>query len=263
MNVKELLQQLNPGLFEETLVAEPSAIIVTGLPNGKDEKGQSKLKFVQKSNPSDEAKAAGVRAGRYLRASFKKADSTKKVVTNSGDERVAFTGSKRAQAGNVFENVQPELFNFMVMQLKQGNYKEVGKDQDNNTLVELDALTFGKKVSVNVPKYHPQETDDQGRRKDLIAGTYNPESKKYEKKKVTMSVIRFFADEDDLEELLEVAARRFERDVKHYLAEKVTTITETESKKTVETKEPDLTEEEELEKEPDVEGEEEPEEDEV
>lgn len=242
----EILRQMNPGFFDEPQVAMPYACTISAKSSEKDAKGNvTSMKFVQTSDrqiPGITGKSL------YLRASFKKAGEQVKVMVNN-EERIAFRGSKRSTPGNIFKNQQPNLFNFMVEELKAGNYKPAGKDNDKNDMVEAHALVYGKKIAINVPTYVPQSTDEEGKRKALTGTRYDAEKDEYvTNQEVTMNVFRFFADEDDLDELLSLAVRLVDRQVMPYTKETVTEITQNLAKgtETVKTKEPKASTDEEL-----------------
>lgn len=227
LETREILKRMNPELFSTTQVAQPYACVISVAKKVKGADGETdQYKFVQTSDrqiPGIKGKSL------YLRASFKKAGEKVKTLLQNGEERTAFRGSKRSTPGNIFKNQQPNLFNFMVEELKLGDkgYKEVGKDSDGNVIVETNALVYGKRIAVNVPTYTPMSTDEDGKRKKLTGTKYDPKTDSYiENAPVTMDVFRFFADEDDLEELLGVATKLVDRQVMPYVTKSRTVIEE-------------------------------------
>jgi hypothetical protein len=244
---KKILEDMNPGLFiPGSQVAVPHSVIVSEdkARAVKNDKGEViEHRFVKTSDRD----IPGMPKSKYLRASFKKAGEQVQVALDNGETRRAFRGSKRAQAGNIFKNQQPNLFNLLADELREKKYTKAGTDNDGNAMVEADLLVYGKKISVNVPTYIPQETDENGKRKGLTATKFDPKTGQYvENATVHMGVYEFFADEDDLDKLLEVAARLVDRHVIPYVTEKITTTVEKPGEVSVKTEEAALSTNEEI-----------------
>jgi hypothetical protein len=238
-NTKEILRHMNPELFATTQVAEPYDALISVAEVVNDAEGEGKsFKFAQKSKKD----IPGMPKSVYFRASFTKTDSVIDTLLDSGITRPGFKGSKKPQAGNIFKNQQPSLFNRLAIELTAKRFEESGKDSDGHIQVTPNMMVFGKKVSVSVPIYKPQ--DDQG---SLKGTRYDPKTRKYvENQPVSMGVYRFFADVDDLEELIDVAAKLVDRWVMPFVTETVTIIKETAGSVSKETKESSLSAEEEI-----------------
>lgn len=237
-------------------VAVPNKVIVIGhyRKNKEGEIDKDNIKFDLRSVPSKDAIAAGVQPGqRYIRALYKRHDETE-TVEHEGQAFEMFTGSKRPQAGNIFANTQSELYDYVMKKLNAKEYEFVGEQDDrvNGKIVKrpkvvLNTLVAGARVSVTVPKHHPQTRDASGARRNLTATTWNPDKQKYERDQaVVVNTMNFFADIDDIENLEAIAARLYERTVLPYQVEKVTIKTETGTTTKVEKQEPELTNPEEL-----------------
>lgn len=211
--IRDYLMEKNAHVFENPLAPEAHDVIVTGkmLKKGDD----WVPRFIQKSVPNEAAKNVGIEAGRYIRASVKK-----HVDLTSG-----FRGSKKPVAANIFESAQPEMFLYYRDLIMEGgtNFKELnqGRGVDKPTkadlpIIKMNVPVYGKIVTILVPNYKPQVTDENGNRKALEAGRYNHYTKSYEKDEVTMDTLTFFADEDDLERLMSVATKLFQSQVEPY-----------------------------------------------
>jgi len=214
MNKREKLLALNPNLRNGSVVAEEFDALIVGR-RTTDKEGQgTTLKFTETTNPRE---GSGVAKQNYFRVSFKKAGETIQSAVNAGEE--AFKGSHKATPGNVFANTQTEQYNWMKRKLLAKEYTEVGEievDGKKRPIVRLHGTIFGAHIKMNVPTYEIHTRVNGGKPKKLIATKYNPKTDKYEKTPATSSVVRFFADIEDLEELENLMVRQYERNAENY-----------------------------------------------
>lgn len=251
MNTKELLRALNPRLFEEEIPAERFIPILIG-EIGEKLDGDKKVKTIQlkhRTKPSNAAKEAGMTSQSYYRVMMESYG----VLNITTDGVKELRTKKKPYPHMVFANTQVNIFSFIdqiVQDWKNAETQEekdtilqpMGKTSDGEPRFKvLKTILWGKWVSVNVPKYIPQVRGEDGKDRPFTAIKRNPKTGKYEKEPVIMSVIRFWADEDDLTELEIVAEKFYENRVEPNLSEKVTIITEKGSKITQEISEPKVT----------------------
>lgn len=222
------IKALNPTLANGMIAPEEYDVLVVGR-YVKDEDGKvTKIKFVERTKPSEAAKAAGVEVQQYLRASFTKsgaiiASAVKPVVEGVPAEK-SYRGSKKPQVGNIFKNTQLNLYNFLMEELKAKNYTEVGDQkviEGNKSVVRpvcrVHATVWGAKVSITVPKYKLTRKNADGKREDLTGAKYNAKSDSYDKNAGRTSItLRWWADLDDLEEIESMAVSMYERNVLPY-----------------------------------------------
>jgi hypothetical protein len=248
--LKEQLLKDNADLFSMRQPSTLHDIFVTGK-RVKDTEGDgTHIIYVQKTRPNEAAKAAKVAVQDYIHASMKPVGAIKQVEGEE-DGIVAFSGPKKAQAGVVFRTSQPDLFAFIEMAIEKGEISDKnpnggwvksGFDAKKRPVIKLKNKLFGRKVIFNTPLYTPHSPDDKGKMQPLSPTTYDPLTGKYGNKKVVIGVYRFFADDDDLDMLLEICARHTQKHVVPFLSDKTTIVTEKGGKKTVEIKEEQLAE---------------------
>lgn len=232
---KEVLEEMNTGLFSFRQPAIKHDIYITGIrqPNPNDNTKKITV-FIQKSKPNEAAKAAGVKVSEFLHASFKPSGTIKVDDENE----LTFSGPKKSQVGVVFQSAQPDLYNFLVKAIEEGEgtgYEKSGEVQMTDPLtgktfkrpqIKLKRKMFGKIISLNVPSYNPTSMGADGKFHKLSPVTLNTENGKYEKKPVTVGLIKFFADDDDLDALAEASARLVDKRVKPFAVDKTIFIKE-------------------------------------
>ena len=222
------IKQLNPTLQNGMINAEEYDILIVGRNVTDTESGQvKKINFTMTTNPTKDAGGAGVTKQNYLRAEFTRSGS---VVKNASGED-SFKGSKKPQAGNIFKNTQPNLYNFLLKKLKEKDAegKQTGFDiigdkdviEGDKTvkrpMVRVHATVWGARVSLTVPKYRLTRRDAEGKRINLTGPKYDAKTDKYLKDAPRTAItMRFFADIDDLEEVESLAVRLYESTVMPY-----------------------------------------------
>lgn len=229
---KKLLVAMNIALFSFRQPSLLHDIYVVGIkvPDPADNTKKITV-FIQKSKPTAEAIAAGVKPSDFIHTSFKPTGSIKTDET-SGEE--TFSGPKKAQVGVTFQSAQPDLFNFInkAVELGEGvGYVKNGEVQMNDPKtgktfkrpqILLKRKIFGRIIAMNVPEYTPTNMGADGKFHKLSPVTLDPTSGKYIKKEVTMGSIKFFADDDDLDLLEEAAAKIVDKRVRPWVKDKKT-----------------------------------------
>jgi hypothetical protein len=258
MNTKELLISLNTELFG---VRQPSTEHEIYLVGRKDTVGAEGAKktialYLLKSKPNTKAKAAGIKVQNFLHAAMKPVGM---INTDESGKR-SFAGPKKARTSIIFQNTQPDLYNFIkegifkeskdettgkvtyvLSDESEGAYTKAGYDAQNRPMLKIRDTVFGKKISFNTENYNPHSMTEEGNLEGLKATTFNPKTGKYEKKLVTIGVYEFFADDDDLDKLLETCARHYAKHVAPFVTEKKTIVTEKGNTITKEVVEPEIT----------------------
>jgi hypothetical protein len=141
----------------------------------------------------------------------------------------------------IFQSAQPDLFNFIKKAIDAGEYHETdnpnggyvqngevqmtdNKDKDRKTFkrpqIKLRRKMFGRIIALNVPLYEPHTPDATGKMIPLSPLTLNPATGKYINKPVQKGSIRFFADDDDLDLLLDAAAKHVDKQVRPFVVKK-------------------------------------------
>lgn len=233
---KSILVAMNTSLFS---FRQPSAlhdIYVVGVKQADPADNTKKITvFIQKSNPSEAARKAGVKVSEFIHTSFKPS-GTIKLDEASGEE--AFSGPKKSQVGVTFQSAQPDLFNFINEAIKKGEgegYVMNGEVQmtDPKTgktfkrpQIKLKRKIFGKIIAMNVPEYTPHNMGADGKFHALSPVTLDPTTGKYLPKEVVSGSIKFFADDDDLDLLEEAAAKIVDKRVRPFVKDKKTLLAE-------------------------------------
>lgn len=238
---KELLKGLNEDLFSGRQPSKEHEMFIVGkkTANATDPK-KFDISYTQKSKPNKAAVLAGVRIQDFIHAAFKPLGTIS--VDDSGKR--SFSGPKKARVGVIFLNTQPDLYNFVKEGLDAGEttgaFTKAGFDALKRPMIKMRDTMFGLKITFNTPSYTPHSVNAEGAVLPLKATTYDPKTGKYAKKEVVIGTYTFFADDDDLDNLLEVCGRHYDKHIAPFLTESVTTITKKGNKETVEVKEEDL-----------------------
>jgi len=248
-NVKTRLLHLNPELFSMRQPSKEHEIIVVGRKEKEKEGNNFKIIYDLRSKPNAAATAAKVLPQSFIHAAFKPVGT----ILIDEDGKRSFKGPKKARSGVVFQNTQPDLYHFLRQCLYDNDgmgkellpegdtYKKAGMDAQKRPCVKLRDTMWGLKVTFNCDLYTPHTMTPEGKSEPLMAVTFDPATGRYLKKKVVVGSYQFFADEDDLDNLLEVCARHYQKNVFPYVTEKVTTTTEKAGKVVTEIKEEEIT----------------------
>lgn len=239
-NVKQTLLEMNADLFSMRQPSKDHDIFVVGRKE-KDPNDPTKFKinYLLRSKPNKLAVAANIKPQDFIHASFKPVGT---IIESEG--RKSYKGPKKAKTGVVFLNTQPDLYNFIKQSIEEGEgkgYTLAGFDAQKRPMIKLVNGTWGLKVGFNTPLYTPHSLDSEGNPVALRATSYNPKTGKYTPEKVVIGYYEFFADEDDLDKLLEICARHYSKNVEPHLAERTTTIKEKGNEKTVKVEEEKIT----------------------
>jgi hypothetical protein len=265
MTLKDLLRKMNKALFENRQPSVIHEIYVTGA-RKKNTEGKVTIAWLQTSNPNAKAAKAGVEKSKFIHASFKPVGTVKsflkvnidaEIIDDFGSSSV-LSGPKQPQIGNVFLSNQPTLYNMIKTCIERGEYRKEATGEGENKkeanpeggyihawtdkkgrpVIKIRDKIFGRIVVVDVPEYRPTSVNAQGDLEPLAPKTYDPETQEYTSKNATMSVIKFFADDDDLDALAETAAKVAKKKVVPFMVEKMEFSKETsvgDEKVTVET----------------------------
>lgn len=243
-NVKDVLKELNPELFGMRQPSKEHEMFLVGRKETKNKDGKNTFEIIYllKSKPNAAAAAAGIKVQDFIHAAFKPIGT----ITTASDGRRSFQGPKKARTGVVFLNTQPDLYNFIKEGLELGEgddlgYKKAGFDAQKRPMIKMRDTVFGLKVGFNTPLYNPHSMSAEGKLEPLVATTFDPKTGKYAKKKVVIGYYEFFADDDDLDKLLEVCARHYSKHIEPHLTEKVTTVTEKGGEKNIKVVEEKMT----------------------
>jgi hypothetical protein len=248
---KEILVQMNAELFGMRQPSKEHEMFVVGRRQKKaDDATKTEIVYQLKSSPNAAAIAAKIGVQDFIHAAFKPLGS----ITVNAEGRRSFKGPKKAKTSVIFLNSQPDLYNYIREGIEmgdmtdkdgkvineQGGYKKAGFDSQKRPMIKLMDTVWGLKVGFNTPLYQPHSMNKQGKLVPLTATTLDPKTGKYSPKAVIIGYYEFFADDDDLDKLLEVCARQYEKHVKPYLKETVTTVTEKGNSKEVTVKDPEI-----------------------
>jgi len=221
--IKALLISENTGVFDKANphVAQVHKVTITGY-NKKISESKSEPRFVQTSNPTEEAKAVDIQSSRYIRAMVEVALADFAGPTGL----VASRHSKKPVTGNIFEGAQPatfrDFFNLLQEKDKDGNYTGISKITKNKEgLPEAECLRgiYGKIFKFNVHEHFLVNTkkgsDD---RIFLESGTYDVETNQWVKEKARDTVLTMFVEDDNTEfgDLLAQAVKLYKRKVMPY-----------------------------------------------
>lgn len=237
---KKLLKELNADLFSMRQPSKEHEMFVVGRKK-KDPADNKKftIEYNLKSEPKAAAKAAGIKPQDFIHAAFKPVGA----ITIGSEGKRSFSGPKKARTSVIFLNTQPDLFNFIKEGVDEGEdkgFSKSGFDAQKRPMIKMRDTVYGLKIGFNVPSYTPHNMNEEGKMKPLTAVSYDPEKGKYLARKVVVGYYEFFADDDDLDKLLEVCARHYDKNIKPYLTERVTTVTEKGGTKLIEVKEEEL-----------------------
>ena len=230
-DIRTRLKELNPDLFSGKQPSAEHEVLIIG--RREEKKG---INYLLVTEPSDAAIAAKFKPVRFFHAAFKPTGSVK---TDTNGKR-SFSGMKKARVGNIFQPTQPDLYQyireaiykqeedengkpkFILLDEKDGTYKKAGFDALNRPQIRLRDTVFGSRVVIITDLYTPHSVDPEtGMSVPLVANTRNPKTGKYEPKEVVMGSYEFFADDDDLGNLLEVCARHWTKNVEPWIKETV------------------------------------------
>ena len=150
-------------------------------------------------------------------------NNTVEEARNDGRKVAIHTGTKRSRANNIFRNDQTDLYWLCVDTFKlgkitdensEGGYSIQGKDSAGNPLALLSAGVNGKCYRLSVPEHFPLTFDKTGKVDTLRAPRYDYETDTWQKDGKSRSTsLMFFADEEDMDNLLGTAVRLFQRRV--------------------------------------------------
>jgi hypothetical protein len=274
--IKQILRDENPQMFDERQASLMHEIYIVGLRKKNAEgKNTSIIEYLQKSKPNTAASAAGIKSMAYVHSAMLPVGTM--VVLEDGT--LVMGGPKSPQVDVIFQSNSPLQYQFikdaiekglviteaeaekknaeiatfnanraegvperkLVVANPQGGYFNAGFDKLDRPIIKLRNKLFGRIIAINVPAYTPHSMNEVGKMVPLAPTTYDPATGKYTTKPVTMSSLKFFADDDDLDLLLEVCARQVSKRVLPFIAKKITVTEEdaTGSKK-VTVKEPEL-----------------------
>ncbi|MHA1198114.1 MAG: hypothetical protein ACTSQF_01970 [Candidatus Heimdallarchaeaceae archaeon] len=221
--IKALLISENPGVFDRTNphVAQVHRVFITGY-NKKTGEKKSEPRFVQTSNPTDEAQAVDITSSRYIRAMVEVAlnDVTGDTGLKAGRH------SKKPVTANIFESAQPSTFKdfFALLQEKNdaGEYTGIGKiikTKDGLPTAECTRGIYGKIFKFNVHEHFLVNTaKGSDERTFLESGTYNIDTNEWVKEKARDTVLTMFVEDDDtgFGDLLAQAVKLYKRKVMPY-----------------------------------------------
>jgi len=77
--------------------------------------------------------------------------------------------------------------------------------------------TNGRIITMNTPEYHPHICTKDGKLEPLTPITFDPHTGGYKKKIIVVNTYKFFVQEDDLDNLLEVCTRKYEKNIKPFI----------------------------------------------
>jgi len=256
MSSKKTIKDLNPNLFPKSGelpgVIPYEVILVSRKITKVDEKG-NKLTFEtfkHTTNPSQEAIDAGIKKDNYFRAFMVPAGLTK-VVTNetTNETTVTIRSKKKAPPHNIFKNTQTLLYDeiekvlreyeedtpiseranflknnglFIAQGTTRGDF-ETGENKQKKYKINGLAI-LGLLIAMNVPKYAVHRINAKGEIVPLTSTRRDSKGNYHKDQPVHLSIYRFWADEDDIEELAETCTRHYENNVKDFeVAETVVT----------------------------------------
>ena len=238
--LRQRILELNPELFSMRQPSKEHDVFVVG--RKKDKDGTVTTEYLLRSKPSEAAKKAGIKASELIHAAFMPTGSIK----TGEDGKRSYQGPKKARVGVVFLNTQPNLYNFLKEGLEEGKdigFKEAGTDSRKRPMVKMRDTVYGLKITFLTDLYNPHQLDPAGSGKivPLESTVFKPATGEYKKEKTIMGSYTFFADDDDLDNLLEICTRHYQKNVAPYVTEKTTVIKEKGQRKVVEVKEEEIT----------------------
>lgn len=253
--IRNRLKELNPDLFGMRQPSIKHEVVIVG----RRDRDTKEVTYLLRSKPSKGAIAANFKAVNFLHAAFKPIGS---IITDANGTR-SFSGPKKARVGNIFQPTQPDLYQYVKESLyemkedgegkikpilldeKEGTYKKAGFDAEGRPQVRLRDTVFGARIVMNTDLYVPHNTDpESGLSVPLTANTRNPKTGKYEPQEVVRGIFEFFADDDDLDKLLETCAKHWTKNVEPWVTAKIETKTIQGNKVITEVKEAAMTGEE-------------------
>jgi hypothetical protein len=234
--IRKRLLDLNPDLFGSPQAPVENEVILVGRIIG------STTIFLLKSEPNSIAQKAKIPIGNFLHLVTKPTGT----ITVNADGSETYGGPKKGRAYNVFQTAAPETYNFIrrsvfdevkdvntgktnwVLKAKNdtnpelspwlpGGTMSVGNDNKECPIIILRNKLFGRKVVFNYDLYTPHFYNTEGLPEPLKAKTKMPKTGTYEMQNVVMGSFEFFADPDDLGNLLEVCAKYVQKNIEPWL----------------------------------------------
>jgi hypothetical protein len=235
--IRNRLKELNPDLFSMRQPSIEHEVTIIG----RRDKDSKSINYLLKTKPNAQAIAAKVKATQFFHAAYKPVGTIKVEA----DGKRSFSGPKKARVGNVFQPTQPDLFQYIRESIYEKEMKEdengkpllsmlpegktwvkAGFDGANRPQIKLRDTVYGNRIVFYTDLYVPHNVDPEtGESNALTANTRNPKTGKYEPKEVVMGVYEFFADDDDMDRLLEVCTRLWQKNVEPWITEKTVTTT--------------------------------------
>jgi hypothetical protein len=229
-NTKKILKEMNTGMFGFRQPSILHDIYVTGIrePDPNDNTKRI-IVFVQTSKPNEKAKKAGINESTFIHASFKPVGTIK--TTDESGREFTFSGPEKSHTEFISQSTRSDLFNFLKQAIEKGEdigYTKNGEVKVTYTATDktykrpqfkLKRKLFGKIISLNVPPFIPHVMDEDGEFKPFTPITLDPLTGKYERKPLIRSTIKFFADDDELDLLEELATKIFDKRVRPWVTD--------------------------------------------